>query len=100
MIRKINLKFLLPSIILLIILNIIFTYNINTAKDKLEREVKYISYQVQLDDTLWDISNHYNTDSNLTCKEYINDIKHINNLKSDKILAGEYLIIPIYSYVQ
>ena len=43
-------------------------------------------YTVKSGDSLWKISNKYNTT--------VNKIKNINNLSSDKLSVGQKLLIP------
>lgn len=58
----------------------------------------YRSIQIKKGDTLWSIANenidtgHYNN-----TVEYIKEVKSINSLASDRIIAGNYIIIPYYS---
>lgn len=61
---------------------------------------QYKSIQIVEGDTLWSIALEYNDEalSNDSTEEYIEDIKAINNLAGgDKITAGNYIIVPVYS---
>ena len=64
---------------------------------------QYLSIQIEEGDTLWELAVEYNDESisNLSIKEYIEDIKSINNLvRDDKITAGNYVIVPIYTIAE
>ena len=57
----------------------------------------YTSIVVEKGDTLWDIANQYITPEYGDISEYIGEVKYLNQLRGDKIHAGEYLTIPYYS---
>ena len=56
---------------------------------------KFKSIQIQKHDTLWNIAEA-NISGNYTVKGLVEEIKFTNHLKTDKIIAGNYLIIPYY----
>lgn len=59
----------------------------------------FTSIQIEKGDSLWSIAQEYSDsehyDSN---SDYIAEVMAMNNLKDDKIVSGQYLIIPYYSY--
>lgn len=57
----------------------------------------YTSIEVHSGDTLWSIANTY-CDSNFdSMNAYISEVKSINSLTQEQIIAGQYLIIPYYT---
>ena len=56
----------------------------------------YESIQIHNGDTLWSLAKEYNT-SELSIDDYVKDIKELNNLSSDYINDGNYLVIPVYN---
>ena len=56
----------------------------------------YESIQIHDGDTLWSLAKEYNT-SELSINDYVKEIKELNNLSSDYINDGNYLIIPVYN---
>ncbi len=58
--------------------------------------ISYTSIEIKEHDTLWDIANTYCDTSNESISEYIENIKEINNLTSDNITSGNYIIIYEY----
>ena len=56
----------------------------------------YQSIQVQGDDTLWSIAETYAPSYHLEIRDYIREIKKINNLQSDRINEGMHLIVVSY----
>lgn len=64
------------------------------AKTELADEGKfYKSITIKKGDTLWDIANEYMTDDYESVEEYVCVLKEMNNLKSDKILFGDKLVV-------
>ena len=57
--------------------------------------IYYKNIYIFRDDTLWQIAETYKQNI-FSTSEYIALIKDFNNMKNDKIIAGENLIIPIY----
>ncbi len=56
----------------------------------------YKSIQIARGDTLWDIAKKYRTNAYDSTKEYIQEIKEVNELLEDDIHEGQYLTIPYY----
>lgn len=57
----------------------------------------YTSITIEAGETLWDIAGTYMSDEFPSVEKYIDEVKNINQLKNDKIYAGENLIVPYYS---
>ena len=57
----------------------------------------YKSIELQEGDTLWGIAETYMDDSYGSIDEYISELKKINNLQSDEIHEGCYLMV---AYIQ
>lgn len=55
---------------------------------------------VQSGDTLTSIAGKYITNEYRTVEDYIDEVKYINNLDSDKIVAGRLLVVPYYSVIK
>lgn len=60
----------------------------------------YTSIKIEEGDTLWSIEKRYNIGKISKSKEYIQDLKNINGLKSDTIHSGQYLIVAYYSDIE
>lgn len=57
----------------------------------------YTSIMIQEGDSLWSLAEK-NCDKNFKSKmAYIEEIKEINGLSDEKLISGQYLIIPYYS---
>lgn len=57
----------------------------------------YTSYEIQPGDTLTSIAQKYTVNSNVSISEYIREVKKNNNLVSDRITSGNYIVISYYS---
>jgi LysM repeat protein len=57
----------------------------------------YTSIQIQHDDTLWDLAETYAKGSGYTVRQYVDELKRMNHLKSEVIHAGEFLTIVYYA---
>lgn len=63
------------------------------TKDAVRPECTYTSIKIGPGDTLDSIAEEYNTSESYSNDSYIEDVKQINNLYSDKIHPGCYLTI-------
>lgn len=61
----------------------------------------YTAVEVMPGDTLWDIADKYyqyqQYEDYKDIREYINDIKRLNNMSDDTIYSGEQIIVTYYS---
>ena len=71
-----------------------------STEDIGKRNKYYTSISIQAGDTLWSIAEEYQTEEYATLKEYVREIKYCNNLFSDRITEGKYLLIPYYAEEQ
>ncbi|MDO5519315.1 MAG: LysM peptidoglycan-binding domain-containing protein [bacterium] len=62
-----------------------------------EKEQQVKSIQIQEGDSLWSIAKEHYSNDYTSIEQYIEDIKQCNNISSDTIHAGKYLIIPYYN---
>lgn len=79
----------------LLIFYIISVDNGSTAASADTGSISYISVPITANDTLWDIAGRYYSDEFGTIKDYVKEIKRCNSLKSDKIYAGRYIVVPV-----
>lgn len=85
-------KIILSSMILILLF--LSGFYITTHADA--NNIQIVSHQVQSGDTLWEIASMYEH-GNKDIREYIYNIKEINNLKSGLISTGQILDIPIFN---
>lgn len=68
-----------------------------SAKDSLS-DVKYKVVEIHSGDSLWSVANDNMNPGFSDIYEYIHEIKKCNNLNTDQITSGCYLMIPYYVY--
>lgn len=68
---------------------------VNEAEAHADIEKCYTSIEIMPGDTLWGIAERY-SESYCSINDYISEVKSANNLTSDDITAGGYLVIPVY----
>lgn len=58
----------------------------------------FTSIQVEKGDTLWSIAEEYADDVHYDSRnDYIIEVMAMNNMSSDELKSGQYLLIPYYS---
>ena len=57
----------------------------------------YHSQMIQPGDTLWDLAEEYRL-PDMSTEEYMIEIRRINQMNSNELVSGEYVILPIYVY--
>ncbi len=92
--KKLNKYVLICAFIAILAILIAATGMFVQAQEK--NEVLYTSIEIQDNDTLWAIASTYCDPDEESITEYIENIKEINNISSDQIISGNYLIIYEY----
>lgn len=101
-----NKKILFVSItVVAVLLGIVLGNNVinashSSAYSEIQKEICYTSVAIKEGDTLWSIAQEYMCSEYDDVNDYIKDIKQINNLHSDTIHAGGYLMVPYYEIVK
>lgn len=57
----------------------------------------YTSILVEKGDTLWGIAEKYMTEEYKSTQEYIDEVLEINDMNTNIIVDGTYLLIPYYA---
>ena len=58
----------------------------------------YTSIQLESGDSLWSIAEAYASLGYRNYQEYIDEVIQLNHLEDDSIHAGQYLMVPYFSY--
>jgi len=69
--------------------------NVDTM-DAVQTQKYYTSIEIKKGDSLWSIAKAYMSDEYDSVYEYINELKTINELDSDRINETEYLTVAYY----
>ncbi|MBP5304611.1 MAG: LysM peptidoglycan-binding domain-containing protein [Lachnospiraceae bacterium] len=67
-----------------------------SAKSSVKREKYIAKVYVEYGDSLWSIASENFSSEYSDTAELVEEIKKINHLYSDKIIAGEYILVPYY----
>lgn len=72
---------------------------LSSAKtDKEEVFYKYYkSVQIENGDTLWSLAEENMGGQYESTQAYVSEVKHMNAIADDTIVAGEYIVLPYYS---
>lgn len=90
-------KLIVASTIVVMLLGA-FLFSSNRKAGATTHNVKYYTcISIDADDTLWSIADTYITDEYNSINQYIDEVKSINNLTSDKIYYGATLVVPYYA---
>lgn len=81
---------------IMVLLVIHFSNRVNANDMEVQRTKYYTGIQVEEGDSLWSIAKEYISEEYDDIQEYIDEVKRVNQLKSDRIYVGKYLIIPYY----
>lgn len=57
----------------------------------------YKCVQIQEGDSLWGLASRYGEGGTMSAKEYVSELKRMNNLKEDTIHKGQYLTVVYFS---
>jgi len=66
------------------------------AKEAAQNQKYYTSIEIKEGDSLWSIAQAYMSDEYNSVQEYIEELKVINALDSDRINETEYLTVAYY----
>jgi cell division protein YceG involved in septum cleavage len=96
MCKKIKLHVLIISFCVALFLSFSLLLGFNYVKGLEVKPNKcYITIKVKSNDSLWSIAKENMNTKYYKINTYIKEVKQINNLYTDKILEGDYIIIPI-----
>ena len=96
--KKIAVYSCVLSLILIVIIAMSQSISTKATEQRPDGVKRYESIMIQEGDSLWSIAKEYKLDE-ISIAEYINDVKKINRLYSDRIHAGNYLIVYYYEMV-
>ena len=57
---------------------------------------EYTQVKIQENDTLWDIVETYNPNSDLDVRSALYDIYEINDIDAESIRPGDVILVPVY----
>ena len=101
-VRELRRRFIVAILTVVIVLGFALSYGVLISQATSEIDdisYKYFtSIEVASGDTLWTIAQEYSDTENYdSIEEYIEEVKNMNHMSSDTLLAGQFLIVPYYS---
>lgn len=93
-------KYFVMLIVFVMVLSCFFGKSLvmaNAEENSTNYDRYYTDITVKQGDTLWSIAKAYNENSGMDIREYIDEIKRMNQMMSDNIEAGESLTIVYFS---
>lgn len=91
---------LILSLFILITISFLFA-SFSTEANDLEHQPFYKYYksvEITKGDTLWSIANdNFDSEHYKDLHEYVTEVKKLNTLSSDDIVAGNFVIVPYYA---
>lgn len=97
--KIVNKRKFIKSTLTLIITLVSIIILVNTIINKTEYAEKYKTIYISEDETLWSIAEEYKK-PNQDIREYIYEIKKLNNMESATIYESQELTIIIYEEVK
>ncbi len=83
-------------VITIVILFFVFLTPTKSTSAQIVGEKTVKSVMVTEGDSLWSIASEYYTELDGSMSDYMDEIRRTNQLSSDAIRAGNYLVIPYY----
>lgn len=93
-------KYLIMLVVFVMVLSCFFGKTLVMASEEESSTVYeryYTDIEVEKGDTLWSIAKTYNKNSGMGIREYIREVKQMNQMISDDINAGDSLTIVYFS---
>lgn len=96
-IAKKRMILLLAAVLLITVGSVIFGSLFANSGSKVEAHdavyTAYKSIEIEDGDSLWSIAEKYTTDDFESTADYVKELKRLNNLTSDTIHEGQYLLV-------
>lgn len=90
----------LLSLVLILAISLLFI-SFSTEANDMEHQPSYKYYksiEISKGDTLWSIANdNFDSAHYKNIHEYVTEVKKLNSLTSDNIVAGSHVIVPYYA---
>lgn len=93
--QQLQLTILVSSVLLILFVLLFIQLSSNTVIGSKDITVNYLSVEVYVDDTLWDLATEFIDINYYTTQDYIEEIISINGLHSETIYPGQRLTIPV-----
>lgn len=96
-IAKRRMILLLAAVLLITVGSVVFgSFFANEGSSVKAHDATYTAYksiEIESGDSLWSIAEEYTTDDFENTADYVKELKRLNNLTSDTIHEGQYLLV-------
>lgn len=96
-VRRQRIACVVITVFMIVFSSIFILSDAKTVKASNQNKKYFTSIQVEDGDTLWSIAEEYMTDEYASTASYIAEVKKMNNISSDQITSGCYLLVPYYA---
>ena len=96
--KRTGLFFLLVLAAVITVIIIIVTGTVSSAAEETKsgRVCAYESIEIRHNDSLWSIAEKYAPAYGVSTAEYVRELKEVNGLNGDRIIAGKRLIVVFW----
>ena len=87
------------TLLIIVIGSIIFGSMFSSAKEQTDDTIQYKYYKsivIESGESLWSIAQEYRTDAYEDTQDYIDELKELNGLTSERIHEGQHLVVAYY----
>ncbi len=89
--------FAFVCISILVLTVIIRNNNQSKASASLSGSYHYETVVIKEGDSLWSIAEEHIDSYSGTARDLVNEIASVNNLETDSIITGTYILVPVYT---
>lgn len=82
------------SVLLALLAILVFAPHKTDAADAVVSS--YVSVRIENGDSLWSLAEEYAPEQ-IKINDYIRAVRSINHLWDDNIVAGQYIVLPVYT---
>ena len=92
-------KFMITCVAVMVFASVFLGRTMLTSMAKEENAPTryYKSVEIQEGDSLWGLAKEYREGGTLSAREYVEELKRMNNLKEDTIHTGQYLTVLYFA---
>ena len=92
-------KFMITCVAVIVFASVFLGSTMLTSMAEEEKAATryYKSVEIQEGDSLWSLAKEYREGGSLSAKEYVEELKKMNNLREDTIHTGQYLTVVYFA---
>lgn len=91
--KKVILIAIVATLILVILILAANSIGTSAKTERTAENTRFMSYEIRTNDSLWSIASQYAPAYGVSAKTYVDELKRVNGLQGDRIVAGTHLIV-------